>query len=160
MIHPHPLESRPENPKNHLFREYWMSRYAPDAASTLLYLHRQHPTHRPDHPPRSEPWDPRGTVRRQRTRTFVVSKSRHPTESFTHLNIVFGFVIWIPFVSSKISDVTISADEVVKHCRKQLEEFRVMFGEPHTKRFRFFNDNLMRMNYARYVFLPILGDIP
>ena len=79
----------------------------------------------------------------------MVSKSWHTQESFTHLNVVFGFVIWIPFISSEISDVTISADEVVKHCGKQLEEFRMMFGEPHTKRFRFFNDNLMRTNYAR-----------
>jgi uncharacterized membrane protein len=90
----------------------------------------------------------------------VVSESQHTLESLTYLSVVFSFIIWIPFVSSKISDVSISADEVIKDCRKQLEKFRLMFGEPHTKRFRFFYDNLMWTNYARYVFVPVLGDIP
>ena len=77
-----------------------------------------------------------------------------------HMQVVLTFVVWIPFVSSKVSNLTITTSDVVKHSRKKTEKFCLLFRIVHSKRFRLLNDDLMRMFNALRIFFAIQRNIP
>ena len=77
-----------------------------------------------------------------------------------HFKVVFLFIIWIPFIFCKIPDVTISTDHIVKQCREQLEELRLLFGLSHTKWSRLLNDDLMWIIYVCFVLHTVPSYIP